>query len=179
MEEKKKKKKKLLLLLLLLLLFTVVFFVSFFWWKRPKNRMSKDELAIAGIIEGKTKEEIEDILNQQVEEGMVNITVNASPIFEYNGEKGALEIQNIPGNHYSFQVSLYLKGSDKALYTSKLIDPGYYINYVKLNKKLKKGKYPAMVVFETYDISGESDEHIAEVKTDVELVVLDGKYYEQ
>lgn len=42
-----------------------------------KNRLARDELALGGMLPGKTPEEIDELLNQKVEEGMVNIGIAA------------------------------------------------------------------------------------------------------
>lgn len=68
---------------------------------------------------------------------MVDIGIAAEPVFEEGGKKGKLGIENVPGNRYSLQIDLVLDDTGETIYQSGLIDPGYYIEYVELNKTLK------------------------------------------
>lgn len=51
-----------------------------------------DDAAIEGGWESLSREEIEETLNQQVEKGYVNISMNASPIFADGQAQGSLMI---------------------------------------------------------------------------------------
>lgn len=142
-----------------------------------KSRLARDEDALGGLLPGKSEEEISDILNAKVEEGMVNIGIQAEPVFEENGKKGRIGIENIAANHYSFQVDLKLDDTGETVYSSGVIDPGYYIEYVELNQSLQAGDYPATAVFTTYSLD-ESEDKIAEARVKLTLHVLDGVFYQ-
>lgn len=141
-----------------------------------KGRLARDELALGGMLPGKTPEEIDELLNEKVAEGMVNIGIAAEPIFEKNGKKGRIGIENIEANHYSFQVTVTLDETRELLYESGIIDPGYYIEYIELEKKLRAGDYPATAVFTTYSLD-ESEDKIAETRVKLTLHVMDGIFY--
>ncbi|MDR1764609.1 MAG: hypothetical protein LBR77_00640 [Lachnospiraceae bacterium] len=182
-KKRKKKKKKgwLLWLLIILILLLLVIGLGYFAYgllnERAKSRLARDESALGGMLPGKTPEEIGDLLNAKVEEGMVNIGIQGSPIFEYGGKKGRLGIENIAANHYSFRVDLILEDGSM-VYQSGLIDPGYYIEYVELNKTLAPGAYPATAVFTTYSLD-ESEDKIAEAKVELTLYVTDGQFFKE
>lgn len=91
------------------------------------------------MLPGKDEAEIEELLNAAVEEGMVDIGIQADPVFEHNGAKGRLGIENIAANHYAFQVDLILEDTGETVYRSGLISPGYYIEYVSLERELEAG----------------------------------------
>ena len=59
-----------------------------------------DEAAEEGGWEQLTREEIEAKLNEQLEEGMINISMNTSPWFEDGASKGNLMIVNEAINRY-------------------------------------------------------------------------------
>lgn len=141
----------------------------------PRNRLARDPAALGGLLPGKTPEEIEALLNTVVEEGMVNIGVAAEPIFESNGKKGRIGIENIPANHYAFQIDLFLENGE-LIYESGLVDPGYYIEFVELNQKLPASTYKTKAVFTAYSMDAENK--IAEAQVNVNLHVIDGKYYQ-
>ena len=178
-EEKKPKKKNLqwLIILLLLLLLGIAAGMYFRMMQtNHKDRLARDELAFGGMLPGKSEQEISSLLSEKVKEGMVDIGIAAEPVFEYNGKKGRLGIENIAANHYSFQVVLKLDETGEILYESGLIDPGYYVEYVELAKKLQAGDYQATAVFTTYSLD-ESEDKIAETNVKIILHVMDGVFY--
>ena len=180
-DNKKEKGKKTLIVLLILLLLLLLGVSGGIIYKltrpEPVSRLARDELALGGMLPGKTPEEIGDLLNTKVEEGMVNIGIAAEPIFEQNGKKGRLGIENIEANHYSFQVTLTQDDTGEVLYESGLIDPGYYVEYVELEKTLPAGDYSATAVFTTYSLD-ESEDKIAETRVKLTLHVMDGVFYQ-
>lgn len=141
-----------------------------------KGRLSRDELALGGMLPGKSQEEITDLLNAKVEEGMIDIGISAEPIFEENGKKGRLGIENVAANHYSFQVILRLDDSKEVIYESGIIDPGYYVEFIELKQKLQAGDYPATATFTTYSLD-ETEDKIAETNVKLTLHVMDSKFY--
>lgn len=179
--EKKEKKGKLQLFIILLLLALLALGAGMYYQltkEEPMDRLARDSMALGGMLAGKTPEEISDLLNQKVEEGMVNIGIAAEPVFEENGNKGRLGIENIAANHYSFRVTLTLDATGEVLYESGLIDPGYYIEFVKLSRKLQAGDHPATASIVTYSMD-ESEDQIAETKVKLVLHVMDGKFYKE
>lgn len=179
--EKKDKKGKLQLLIILLLLAVMALGAGMYYQltrEEPMDRLARDSLALGGMLPGKTPEEISDLLSQKVEEGMVNIGIAVEPVFEENGKKGRLGIENIAANHYSFRVTLTLDATEETLYESGLIDPGYYIEFVTLNKKLQAGDHPATASIVTYSLD-ETEDEIAETRVKLVLHVMDGTFYNE
>ncbi len=177
--EKKQKKGKVLWLVILVLLILLGAAAGMYirlMKDQEKSRLSRDELALGGLLPGKTSQEIEELLNAKIEEGMVNIGIAAEPVFEENGKRGRLGIENIEANNYSFQVTLILNDTGETVYESGLIDPGFYIEFVELSKTLKAGDYPAKAKFVTYSLD-ESEDKIGETNINITLHVTDGKFY--
>lgn len=141
-----------------------------------RSRLTRDSLALGGMLPGKSQEEIDELLNAKVQEGMVNIGIAVQPIFEENGKKGRIGIENIKANRYSFQVRLVLDETGETLYESGIIDPGYYIEFIELNRKLQAGDYAATALFSTYSLD-ESEDKIAETRVQLTLHVMDGSFY--
>lgn len=167
------------LIILLLLVIIGIGAGLFYQLMKPKpvySRLARDEQALGGMLPGKTPEEIADLLSQKVEEGMVNIGISARPIFERNGAKGRIGIENIAANRYSFIVTIRLDETGEVVYESGLIEPDRYIEYVALNRTLAEGSYPATAIFETYSLD-ESEDRIAEAHMKIELLVTDVVLY--
>lgn len=177
--DKKGKKGKLQMIIILLLLILLAVGAGMYFQLRkeePVDRLARDSLALGGMLPGKTPQEIADLLNEKVAEGMVNIGIAAEPVFEENGKKGRLGIENIAANRYSFQVTLRLDETGETLYESGLIDPGYYVEFVTLNRRLQAGDYPATASIVTYSLD-ETEDKIAETKVKLILHVMDGIFY--
>lgn len=60
-------------------------------------------------------------------------------------------IENKPENENSARVQIVRTATGEVLYESGLIDPGYYVEYIDLNTRLRAGWYPCRVVWEFYD----------------------------
>jgi len=159
-ETKPTKSNKNLKLVLILLLIIVLLAAGVFVWlyiqnnnKQKYERYMFDTEAMEGRINRMTEQEVQDELDRIVEEGMFNISIASAVVFDSNCENGEARIENIAQNLYHMQVDIYITNDendpndDVCVYSSKLIQPGYSINYIKLNKKLEPGEYPALAVF--------------------------------
>ena len=179
-EQKEKKKSKLMLVIIFLLLLLIGIGAGIYYQMTKEedlSRLQRDELALGGMLPGKTDQEIEELLSNKVAEGMVNVEMAAGPVFEYGGKKGRVAIENIETNRYSFTVSITLDDTGEVVYESGLIDPGYYIEYVELSKTLQSGNYPATAHFTTYSLD-ETEDKIGELNVKITLYVMDGQFYQ-
>lgn len=178
-EQKEKESKKVQWLIVLLLIALIGLGAGIYYQMTKENEMSRlarDELALGGMLPGKSEQEISELLNAKVAEGMVDIGISAEPIFERNGKKGRLGVENIAANRYSFQVELKLDETGEVIYQSGLIDPGYYVEFVELNKTLQAGDYQATAVISTYSLD-ETEDRISEINVKILLHVMDGTFY--
>ena len=106
-----------------------------------------DTSAIEGRIQTMTEEEIQAELNRVVEEGMFNISIAASIIFDPETGEGQARIENVAANRYHMQVDITLDDTGETVYSSALIRPGYSIEYITLNTDLAPGVYNATATF--------------------------------
>lgn len=169
-EEKKGRKKWLLLLLLLVIIAAGI--GGWFYWKSQQDDVTNywfDKAAKDGMIEGRTKKEIQELLNTVVQEGMFNISINPTPCFQDGKSEGNLCIENIKANHYYTRVIVTLDDTEEEIFESQGLKPGQYIENVKLKKNLKKGTYPATAQFIITD--PESLKDIGKVNTEITLTV--------
>lgn len=106
-----------------------------------------------------TKANVSEILGEvkdDVAEGMFETYMNT--VWEFPDGKSASSnavMGNAAGNTHSFWFTLTLKDSQDLLYTSDLLPVGTKLNEVKLEKKLKKGSYPAVITVHLVDDKGE------------------------
>lgn len=111
------------------------------------DRYAFDTSALEGRIQMMTEEEIQAELNRVVEEGMFNISIASAIIFENPKAEGQARIENIAANRYHMQVDILLDETGETLYSSKLIQPGYSVEYITLDKELPPGEYEATAIF--------------------------------
>ena len=162
-DKKGSRKWKYLLLLLILIAAAAAGIFLWNYYQKEKQAVS-DRDARMGIMPGMSEEDIQERLNQTVAEGMMNVSINPSPVFKDGKSKGNLRIENIKANHYSYIITIYLEEGNELVYQSGLLAPGYYIENAKLKKNLKKGNYPATALFEAYQEGREETIGAAAVK---------------
>lgn len=164
--EKQKGKKKWLLLLLLLLVLLMaaggyVIYQKYYGPGTP-NAVQKELSAELGIMPGMTEDEIRDRLNRKVEEGRFSVSINGLPVFKNGKSEGNVQIENIPGNRYSFTVEIVVESVDQEKYPQAaayvgqkimsigLMDPGSYLLNKKLDVDLPAGEYVCLAQFTAY-----------------------------
>ncbi len=157
-QTQKKKNKKILIIIIVVLAGLVAGLIGYLVCLQPQpeevreqKQLQAEKNAQLGIIPGMSDDEIEQRLNEKVAEGMLNVSVNPNPVFENGKSEGNLRIENIPGNNYAVTVTVILDDDNEVVYESGLIDPGYFVENVTLQKNLAAGQYPALVRFTAYD----------------------------
>jgi len=141
---------KTLIILILVLLLLIGGVLCYFFVIRPNSRGIKggqrEADALKGSLSVMSDEEIQQALNDIVEEGMFRISI-ASNIIAIEDGKAQLRIENNIQNRYIMQVSIYLDENGEEIYSTNLIDPGYYIQEAELDKHLDPGEYQATAIF--------------------------------
>ena len=122
--------------------------------KTPSAGLVYDESATEGGWEALTPEEIEENLNHQLEEGLINISMNTSPIFENGKAKGNLMIVNEPINRHPQKVEIIRNDTQEIIYTSGAIPVGSKIEAAALDAELEAGSYDCTALFHSLDDAG-------------------------
>ena len=84
----------------------------------PATGITYDQNAEEGGWSALSEEEIAAALNSKVEEGMINISMNTSPIFPDGKSEGNLMIVNELVNTYPQRVELIRNDTDEVIYSS-------------------------------------------------------------
>ena len=113
-----------------------------------------DEAAVEGGWESLSQEEVEAKLNEQLEEGMINISMNTSPWFEDDTSLGNLMIVNETINRHPQKVEIVRNDTGEVIYTSGAIPVGSKIEAAKLDVELEAGSYECTALFHNLDNSG-------------------------
>lgn len=145
-KQNNKHKKKIVIGILVL-----VGVVAIIAWYMLTRQSFFDPSAVSGQLPGKTEQEIIDELNLVVEEGMFNISINTQLNFDKSDAEGRAYIENIAANKYDMKVKIVLDDTDKTVYQSGGLEPGQYIEMIRLSKKLSDGSYAATAIFTAHD----------------------------
>ena len=106
-----------------------------------------DDSAIEGGWEALSEEEIEAALNEKVEEGYINISMNTSPVFADGKSEGNLMIVNESVNRYPQRVVITRNDTGETIYTSGAIPVGNKIAADALDVELEAGSYECTAMF--------------------------------
>lgn len=103
-----------------------------------------------GSYEGKSEEEIIADLNAKVAEN--EMSISCAPSIQVDSTTGEAEvrIENIAANHVDQKFTIALEDGTK-IYESGGIQPGYFVQSVKLDEVPKPGEYTVVVTFQGYD----------------------------
>ncbi len=122
----------------------------FFIVQRQGRSMKLDDNAVMGVLPGIDMEQRQSELQQQLDEGMIAFSINASPVFETGGAEGNLMLENPAQNAKLLLVEIYADATSELLYRSELLPAGSYIENDRLDKVLEPGRYPATAYFHAY-----------------------------
>ena len=123
---------------------------------RGQTGIVYDSSAVEGGWDNLSPEEIAERLNQKVEEGMINISMNTAPYFENGTAEGNVMIVNEDINLYPQQVEFIRNDTQEVIYQSKAIPVGSKIERAALDVELPAGTYECTAMFHNLDpVSGE------------------------
>ena len=123
---------------------------------RGQTGIVYDSSAVEGGWDNLSPEEIAERLNQKVEEGMINISMNTAPYFENGKAEGNVMIVNESINNYPQQVEFIRNDTGEQIYESGAIAVGSKIERTKLDVTLPAGTYECTAYFHNLDpVSGE------------------------
>ena len=110
-----------------------------------------DSSAVEGGWDNLSPEEIAERLNQKVEEGMINISMNTAPYFENGTAEGNLMLVNESINNYPQKVQIVRNDTGEQIYESGAIAVGSKIERAKLDVVLPTGTYECTAYFHNLD----------------------------
>ncbi len=110
-----------------------------------------DDGAVEGGWDEADTEKIIASLNEKVEEGMINISMNTSPTFKDGTSEGNLMIVNEGINRYPQMVEIIRSDTGKTIYKSGAIPVGSKIESDTLDVDLEAGDYECTAMFHNLD----------------------------
>ena len=114
---------------------------------------------------------IRDSLNEKVEEGMINISMNTSPVFSDGESTGSLMIVNEDINRYPISVEITRNDNGEVIYTSKAVPVGSKIEADTLDVDLPAGVYECTAMF--FNLDPTTGDRLGSAGVVIELTVLE------
>ena len=110
-------------------------------------------------------------LNEKVEEGMINISMNTSPVFADGTSEGSLMIVNEEVNNYPQVVEISRDDTCELIYKSGAIPVGSKIEAAKLSVDLDPGTYKCTALF--YNVDPDTGDYLGCAGAVVTVTVLE------
>lgn len=159
-----------LLLLLALLIGAVIWLVTSRKEPESPTGLVYEDNVVVGDLPGKTPEERQAELDEMVGEGMLALSINATPCTAADGSGNVnWEIENPSNQGKLIRVEITLKDSEELIYQTGAIKPGSYVAVAPLDTKLDPGTYDCVAMFYTYRL--ESEEFIGRAGAEITLTV--------
>jgi len=117
----------------------------------PKSSLVMDSAAVEGGWDEAEMDEIVEGLNEKVEAGMINISMNTAPCFSNGTAEGNLMIVNESVNNYPQIVVITRNDTGDEIYRSGGIPVGSKIETAKLSVDLPAGTYECTAMFHNVD----------------------------
>ena len=114
---------------------------------------------------------IRDSLSEKVEEGMINISMNTSPVFADGTSEGSLMIVNEEVNNYPQVVEISRDDTGELIYKSGAIPVGSKIESAKLGVDLDPGTYKCTAMF--FNLDPDTGDKLGSAGVVIELTVLE------
>ena len=96
-------------------------------------------------------------LQQMMDDSMIAISINATPVFKDASSQGNLQIENLAINKRLFRIEIYLNSdveqgdfSSPIYQTDSYLAPDSHIQNDTLDAKLPAGSYPCTAFFRSY-----------------------------
>ena len=130
-----------------------------------------DSGAVVGGWEEADTDEIIAGLNKKVEAGMINISMNTSPVFPNGTSEGNLMIVNEEINNYPQVVEVLRSDTGESIYKSGGIPVGSKIETAKLSVDLPAGEYDCTALF--YNVDPETGMYLGCAGAVITVTVLE------
>ena len=137
----------------------------------PNGGIIYDSGAVEGGWDEADVDKIVEGLNEKVEDGMINISMNTSPNFANGTSVGNLMIVNEAVNRYPQVVEITRNDTNEVIYKSGAIPVGSKIESAKLSADLDAGTYECTAMF--YNVDDETGAYLGCAGAIIKVTVLE------
>ncbi len=132
-----------------------------------KSYENSDQIWKQELAQG-MEQEARDTRNRELIRNMEYVSMESEVYFETAEAPGTARIANGAASIFGCTVTLFRDATGEEIYRSEMIEPGHYIEYIRINSGLKQGYYPCTAIWNFY--TGE-DEYVGETAGKVVLVI--------
>ncbi len=150
---------------------------GFFYLKYRGETQAQEGLVyegniVAGDIPGKSREERQRELDAVVEEGMLAMTINATPSGKTTGADRSVNwlIENPSNQGKLIRVEVRRDDTGEKIYETGAIPPGNYVENAPLLVDMKPGEYSCTAEFFAYK---EDETYIGQASAQIRLVLYE------
>ena len=128
---------------------------------------------VHGDIPGKSRAERQRELDSIVEEGMLAMSINATPFGRISGADRDINwmIENPSNQGKLIRVEVYRDDTGEKIYETGAIKPGSYVESAPPDVNLPVGEYDCTARFYTYRL--ETEEYIGQAAAKIKLVIYE------
>ena len=128
---------------------------------------------IEGDIPGKSREDIQRELDEIVEEGMLAMSINATPSGKLTGEDKKVNwlIENPSNQGKLIRVEVWRDDTGEKIYETGAIPPGNYVEAAPLNVEMEPGQYICTARFYAY--KEETEGYIGQAAAQIRLTLYE------
>lgn len=137
--------------------------------------LSYEANIVEGAIPGKSREERQRELDSIVGEGMLSMSINATPSGSTTGTDKSINwmIENPSNQGKLIRVEISLEDTGEIIYETGAIPPGNYVEPAPLKKALPPGRYSCVATFYAY--REETEDYIGQAAVRIRLVLFEGE----
>ena len=106
-----------------------------------------------------------------MEAGNFRVMLNQIPTIEEGSRDCNIEYENPKENYYSSRISLYLRENGQLIGGTTRVDPGYYVESIRLKESPPPGEYPVTVRIELF----EDESPAGEMSIDITLRMIESQ----
>lgn len=177
MREKRRKQSgfpfAVILLLVLILAAVLCLLVRESRKTERKEGLAYEANVVAGDIPGKSKEERQRELDSIVEEGMLAMSINATPVGKTTGTDRNINwlVENPSNQGKLIRVEVWLDSQEELIYETGAIPPGNYVESAPLRTELPPGEYNCTARFYAYQ--EETETYIGQAAAQIRLTLYE------
>lgn len=175
MDSSKEKKRRIIGAVLMVIISLLIILLAFKGCSdTPTNLVDRglvyDSEAVSGGWDEADIDKIKEGLNEKVQAGMINISMNTAPKFENGSAEGNLMIVNETINNYPQIVIITRNDTGETIYESDGIAVGSKIEKAKLDVVLPAGTYECTAMF--HNVDPETGASLGCAGAEIEITVL-------
>lgn len=140
------------------------------WLAQPDDGMEPN--VIVGPMGDYTDEEIEAMLKDKVDAGMIAFSINAQVVMENPDVQAPLLFENPSNNAKLLKLELVRDDTGQAVYSTGFLAPGTYVGEDKLDVRLEPGIYTCTATVSAY--REDTRAPLGDAAAEVVVTVLDG-----